>query len=99
MTTVDSAGSSTISCAPAFSAAPIEPFPGREPSPFELRALIQTARSERLGTLFTEPQFPRTAARVVAEEAGLALRMVDPIGGVEGRLGYVATMRWNAPTA
>lgn len=77
-------------------AASIEPAPGREPSPREIQELVLVARRERLRTLFTEPQFPEDAARVVAEEAGLRLALVDPIGGVPGRAGYEELLRFNA---
>ena len=77
-------------------AASIEPVPGREPSPRELKALVTEARRGGLGRLFTEPQFPPAAARVVAREAGLDLTLVDPIGGVPGRQTYPELMRFNA---
>lgn len=74
----------------------IEPVPGREPSPRELRDLIEGARRYGVTTIFTEPQFPQTAARVMAEDAGLSISLVDPIGGVPGRISYVELMRFNA---
>jgi ABC-type Zn uptake system ZnuABC Zn-binding protein ZnuA len=74
----------------------IEPVPGREPSPREIRSLVLAARREGLRTLFTEPQFPIEAANVVAGEAGLRVAMVDPVGGLPGRLGYVELLRFNA---
>jgi zinc transport system substrate-binding protein len=77
-------------------AASIEPVPGREPSPRELKALVEEGRRGGLGRLFTEPQFPPAAARVVAQEARLELTLVDPIGGVPGRETYPALMRFNA---
>ena len=77
-------------------AASIEPVPGREPSPLELKALVEEGRRGGLGRLFTEPQFPPAAARVVAQEARLGLTLVDPIGGVPGRETYPALMRFNA---
>jgi ABC-type Zn uptake system ZnuABC Zn-binding protein ZnuA len=77
-------------------AASIEPVPGREPSPRELKALVEEGRRGGLGRLFTEPQFPPAAARVVAREARLALTLVDPIGGVPGRATYAELMRFNA---
>jgi ABC-type Zn uptake system ZnuABC Zn-binding protein ZnuA len=77
-------------------AASIEPVPGREPSPHELKALVDEGRRGGLGRLFTEPQFPPAAARVVAREARLELTLVDPIGGVPGRETYPALMRFNA---
>lgn len=77
-------------------AAAIEEVPGREPTPRALVALIREARDERMTTLFVEPQFPPGAARVVAAEAGLGIALLDPIGGVPGRIGYDEMMRFNA---
>lgn len=77
-------------------AASIEPVPGREPSPREIRALVLGARREKVRTLFTEPQFPPDVARVVASEAGLAVATVDPIGGVAGRQRYDEILTFNA---
>ncbi len=74
----------------------IEPVPGREPSPREIQSLVLAARREGLRTLFTEPQFPLEAARVVADEAGLRVEMVDPVGGLPGRLGYEELLLFNA---
>ncbi len=74
----------------------IEPVPGREPTPREIRALVLAARREGIRTLFTEPQFPPDAARVVAHEAGLRVETVDPIGGVPGRVGYEELLRYDA---
>ncbi|MEO6323468.1 MAG: metal ABC transporter substrate-binding protein [Thermoanaerobaculia bacterium] len=74
----------------------LEPVPGREASPLELKSLIDTARREKLIALFTEPQFPISAARVVADDAGLRLLTLDPIGGVAGRTTYTELMSYNA---
>ncbi len=76
-------------------AASIEPAPGRDPSPRQLRALIDLARSGGAGVIFTEPQFPERAARIVARDGGLEVVLVDPIGGVPGRSGYLETMAFN----
>ncbi len=74
----------------------IEPVPGREPSPRELRALIDLVRERRIPALFTEPQFPPSAARVVADDAGVRLVLTDPVGGVPGRETYADLLRFDA---
>ncbi len=76
----------------------VEPVPGREPSPREIRDLIATARRERLATIFTEPQFSDSAAQVIARDAGLRVETVDPIGGAGSlhRASYFDLMRFNA---
>ncbi|HEX7579552.1 MAG TPA: metal ABC transporter substrate-binding protein [Thermoanaerobaculia bacterium] len=73
----------------------IEPAPGREPSPRQLRALIDEARAGGFDVLFTEPQFPESAARAIASDAGLRIGLLDPIGGVPGRATYFEMMRFN----
>lgn len=74
----------------------LEPVPGREPSPRELATLITSARRAGLRVVFTEPQFPAAAARVVARETGLDVAMVDPIGGLPGRETYETLLRFDA---
>jgi len=74
----------------------IEPVPGREPSPRQLRALIDLVRERSIPALFTEPQFPSSAARVVAGDAGVRLVLADPIGGVPGRETYAELLRFDA---
>lgn len=74
----------------------VEPVPGREPSPRELRALIDLVRAKRIPALFTEPQFPPSAARVVAGDSGVRLVLADPLGGVPGRETYADLLRFDA---
>ena len=38
------------------------------------------------------------AARVIAAEAGVAVAVLDPVGGVEGRQTYEEMLRYNART-
>ncbi len=73
----------------------IEPAPGREPSPRQLRALVDDARAGGFDVLFTEPQFPESAAKAIASDAGLRIGLLDPIGGVPGRATYFEMMRFN----
>jgi ABC-type Zn uptake system ZnuABC Zn-binding protein ZnuA len=73
----------------------IEPAPGREPSPRELRALVDEARAGGFDVLFTEPQFPESAAMAIASDAHLRVGLLDPIGGVPGRATYFEMMRFN----
>lgn len=78
--------------------AEIEPFPGREPSARELAETIELLRSTGARAVFTESQLDDRPARVLADEAGVALGVLDPIGGVPGRDGYLALLRYNAAT-
>lgn len=74
----------------------VEPVPGREPSPRALRALVDLVRERRIPALFTEPQFPPSAARVVSGDAGIRLVLADPLGGVPGRETYAELLRFDA---
>lgn len=74
----------------------IEPVPGRDPSPREMRTLIDLVREKRIPALFTEPQFPPAAARVVAGDAGVRVVLADPQGGVAGRETYAELLRFDA---
>lgn len=74
----------------------IEPIPGKEPTPKELKALIDFSRETRVRAVFTEPQLPRRPAQVVADACGLPLFVIDPNGGVEGRRTYRELIEYNA---
>ncbi len=74
----------------------IEPFPGKEPTPKFLKALIDSAKEQNVRAVFTEPQLPRRPAEVIAEACGLPLRELDPNGGVEGRRTYRELIEYNA---
>jgi len=71
--------------------------PGKEPSGRDLAHLVQVAREHRIKCLFTEPQLGEVAARALATELSLPVRVLDPLGGpsVEGRDGYLALLRYN----
>lgn len=74
----------------------IEPFPGREPSPAYLAMALGLIRESGAAAIFAEAQLDRRPAEVVADEAGVALFELDPIGGVPGRASYQELLRWNA---
>jgi len=72
--------------------------PGREPSSRELARLVDLARAERAHAVFTEPQLGESGARALAQELGVGVAVLDPIGGagLEGRDDYFRMMRFNA---
>lgn len=74
----------------------IEPFPGREPSVAYLRAALALIEDSGARALFTESQLNRRPAEVLAEDAGLPLYEMDPLGGVAGRETYQELLRFNA---
>lgn len=72
--------------------------PGREPSTRGLARLVVQAREAGVGAVFIEPQLGEAGARAVAEELGVEVRLLDPLGGpdLEGREGYLSLLRFNA---
>ncbi len=73
----------------------IEAAPGREPSAKHMAALIDKIKRAKAKAVMVEPQFNRQLGKTLAEEAGVGVAVVDPVGGVEGRRGYFEMMRFN----
>jgi len=72
----------------------IERTPGHEPSPAEIAAIIQTARSIKARAIFAEPQFSPKAAETIAEESGARVLFLNPLG-VPPENSYLDLMRYN----
>ncbi len=72
-------------------------FPGQEPSAGWLAELIGLIKVENISAIFTEPQFPVDLAERIAEESGIDVKVIDPLGGegVTGRETYLEMMRFN----
>jgi zinc transport system substrate-binding protein len=74
----------------------IEVSPGREPSPRSLQNLIAAIRRYGVRVVFAEPQFSPRIAQVIAQEAGVKVLTLDPLGGRPPYGGdYLALMRDN----
>lgn len=74
----------------------IEETPGQEPSAAAIRRLAATIREKRVPAVFAEPQYPEKAAAVVAREAGVPVRILDPIATGDAAPGaYERAMRRN----
>ena len=75
----------------------VYPSPGQEPSPRGLADLFQQARAAGVRAVFTEPQLGDTGARALADELGVPVYVLDPLGGpgLEGRETYLEMMRFN----
>jgi zinc transport system substrate-binding protein len=65
-----------------------------EPSPARIAEIIRTARLVRARAIFAEPQYPARAARLIAEEAGAGLAILDGLGQRED-ITYLELMREN----
>ena len=72
----------------------IETSPGREPSPAEVAAIIRTARVIGAKAIFAEAELPAKAARVIAEESGARVLLLQVLGKPPGYR-YLDTMRYD----
>ncbi len=71
--------------------------PGHEPSAAGLARLVRGARAAGLTAVLAEPQLAGTGAEALAEELGIGVVVVDPLGGpgLPERDHYVDMMRFN----
>jgi zinc transport system substrate-binding protein len=74
----------------------IEAAPGREPSPRHLRNLVAAIHSYGIKVVFAEPQLNPRVAEVIAQEAGVRVLRLDPMGGGPPYgSDYLKLMRYN----
>lgn len=59
----------------------IEAAPGREPSPRHLQKIIAAVKNTGIKAVFAEPQLSARVAQVIAQEAGVKVLFLDPLGG------------------
>jgi zinc transport system substrate-binding protein len=59
----------------------IEAAPGREPTPRHLKNLVTAIRGYGITVVFAEPQLNPRVAEVIAQEAGVKVLKLDPMGG------------------
>ncbi|HPS57445.1 MAG TPA: metal ABC transporter substrate-binding protein [Spirochaetota bacterium] len=77
-------------------AAVIEREPGSEPSAKELADTIDLVKKSGIKALFTEPQYPSSAADTIAAETGAAVYVLDPaVTGDDSTDAYINIMKKN----
>jgi zinc transport system substrate-binding protein len=72
-----------------------EKSPGKEPTPKELKTLIETVNEENVKAIFCHIQLPDRSAKLVGEAAKVKVFELDPIGGVNGRKTYKEMLLYN----
>jgi ABC-type Zn uptake system ZnuABC Zn-binding protein ZnuA len=77
----------------------IETAPGQEPSAGEIRNLARTIRERNVPAVFSEPQYSPKLAEALAREAGVPVRVLDPVAtGSPAPTAYEDAMRRNLST-
>jgi len=59
----------------------IEAAPGRKPAPRHLQKIIAAVKNTGVNAVFAEPQLSSREAEVIAQEAGVKVLFLDPLGG------------------
>lgn len=77
-------------------AAVFEPYPGLEPSPRFVVEFQKKVRASGIRVIFTEPQLSLDALRPIARDLGVTLAVLDPLGGLPGREGFVELLLFDA---
>jgi|UniRef100_A0A7V6A267 zinc transport system substrate-binding protein len=74
----------------------IEASPGREPSPGHVQRIIAAIKKSGVKAVFAEPQLNSRVAEVIAQEAGVKVLILDPLGGRPPYgSDYIKLMRYN----
>ncbi|MBI2484521.1 zinc ABC transporter substrate-binding protein [Candidatus Uhrbacteria bacterium] len=73
-----------------------EPAAGGEPTPRYLANLRAKIKEYGISVLFSEPQLATPSLSAFAQDERLRLGILDPIGGVEGRMTFMELMEYNA---
>ncbi len=77
----------------------VESVHGQEPSAGEVRRLARVIREKGVAALFVGPDSPPRVAEMVAREAGVPVRMLDPVStGSTAPAAYEKAMRRNLST-
>ena len=69
--------------------------PGKEPTPKEIKGLIDQVKTENVKAIFCHIQLPDRSAKLVGEAAKIKVFELDPIGGVKGRKTYEEVLLYN----
>jgi ABC-type Zn uptake system ZnuABC Zn-binding protein ZnuA len=72
----------------------VESRPGQEPSPAEIAVIVRKAREIKARAIFAEPQFSSKAAETIADESGIRVLMLNPLGRPPDYR-YLDIMRFN----
>lgn len=75
-----------------------QPTPGIEPTPQQLTELQEIITTYDVQALFSEPQLSAEIIQPFANDTGLDVYVLDPLGGVENRQSYIELIQYNVDT-
>jgi zinc transport system substrate-binding protein len=75
-----------------------EPYGGESPTPKYLASLQNLVSDQNVVAIFSEPQLSINSIRQFIKDNNLRTGVLDPIGGIEGRMSYQELMKYNIDT-
>jgi zinc transport system substrate-binding protein len=76
----------------------LEEIPGKEATANHIKLLADKINSAGAKSIFSEPQLSRAPAETLAEAANVAIYILDPVGGTEGKIRYADLILYNVNT-
>jgi zinc transport system substrate-binding protein len=75
----------------------IEAAPGRNPTPIQIKNIVEMIKRDHIRAVFAEPQLNPRAAEIIAREAAVNVFLLDPLGGpnLKGRSTYIDLIKYN----
>ena len=73
----------------------LEIAPGSQPTPKDIKKLLDLVKQENVKAIFTHKQHSDKPAKVLAQSSGINEYEIDPIGGVNGRMSYAEIILFN----
>ena len=75
----------------------IEAAPGRNPTPMQIKNIVEMINKYHIRAVFAEPQLNYRAAKVIAKEADVKVLLLDPMGNSKQKYGntYMDLMKHN----
>ncbi len=73
----------------------IEEIPGKEPSAKFIANLVEKIKKSQTKAIFSEPQLPDKNAKILAQETGVSLYILDPVGGTNNISKYSDLILYN----
>lgn len=78
--------------------ATIEEFPGQTPGPAYIAEVGEIIDETKQTVLYSEPQLSDELVRSLVDDFGVEIAILDPIGGIGGRISYTELIRYNVET-
>ena len=72
-----------------------QPYGSHGPSPKYLKMLQNKTENYDVKVVFSEPQYPIEVLRSFADDNGLKIATIDPLGGVDGRMTFQELQTYN----